>query len=281
MTVKNVTITAPTTNKFTLGPQTGLFIIAGPCVIESPDICCRIAEKIKQISEKLQIPYIFKASFDKANRTSFSSFRGPGLQEGLKILQYIRDQFQVPIVSDIHLPEQAAPAAEVLDIIQIPAFLIRQTDLIEAAARTQKCVQLKKAQFMAPWDMKNVIDKVTACDNQNITLVERGCSFGYNRLVCDMTAIPQMQDLGYPTIIDATHATQQPGGLGNSSGGAPDMARVLARAAVAAGADGIFIETHPDPHHAVSDAACMLPLDQLEKLVAVCKDIYQRIRTDN
>ncbi|MBN1437023.1 MAG: 3-deoxy-8-phosphooctulonate synthase [Sedimentisphaerales bacterium] len=278
MTVKNITITSPTTNQFILGPQTGLFLVAGPCVIENQDICCRIAETIKTIADKLQIPYVFKASFDKANRTSFDSFRGPGLQEGLKILQHIREQFQIPVVSDIHTPEQAAPAAQVLDIIQLPAFLIRQTDLIEAAARTQKCVQLKKAQFMAPWDMKNVVAKANACDNHNLTLVERGSSFGYNRLVCDMTAIPQMQTLGYPTIIDATHSTQQPGGLGNASGGAPDMAHVLARSAVAAGADGIFIETHPDPANALSDAACMIPLNQIENLLKTCKNIYQSIR---
>lgn len=278
MTVKNVNITSPTSDKCTLGPNTGLFLMAGPCVIESKDICCRIAESVKKITDKLNIQYIFKASFDKANRTSISSFRGPGLQEGLEILQYIRQQFQVPVITDIHLPEQAAPAAEVVDIIQLPAFLVRQTDLVVAAAKTNKCIQLKKAQFMAPWDMKNVVDKATDSGNTNITLVERGCSFGYNRLVCDMTAIPQMQQIGYPTIIDATHSTQQPGGLGNASGGAPDMAHVLARSAIAAGADGIFIETHPDPKNALSDAACMLPLDQLEKLLSTCNDIYKRIR---
>jgi len=184
----------------------------------------------------------------------------------------------VPVLSDIHLPEQAAPAAEVLDVLQIPAFLCRQTDLVVAAAKTGKCVQVKKAQFLAPWDMKNVIDKITAQHNEQIILVERGSSFGYNRLICDITSIPQMQQFGYPVVIDATHSTQQPGGLGQTSGGSPEWALVLAQAAMAAGADGLFIETHPKPSEALSDAATMVTLDRLETLLSTCQDIYSRVR---
>ena len=276
--METLQIGTPDVTTITIGPNAGLFLIAGPCVIESRDLCFRIAEQLKTLTTRLGIGYVFKASFDKANRTSGSSFRGPGIQEGLRILQDIRREFALPVVSDIHLPDQAKIAAEVLDIIQLPAFLIRQTDLVEAAARTGKCVQVKKAQFLAPWDMKNVIDKITALGNNKITLVERGTCFGYNRLICDMFAIQQLQQLGYPTIMDATHATQQPGGLGNASGGSAELAHVLARAAVAAGADGLFIETHPDPKAALSDAPSMIPLDKLEPLLTQCRDIYQLIR---
>ena len=276
--METLQIGTPDVTTITIGPNAGLFLIAGPCVIESRDLCFRIAEQLKTLTTRLGIGYVFKASFDKANRTSGSSFRGPGIQEGLRILQDIRREFALPVVSDIHLPDQAKIAAEVLDIIQLPAFLIRQTDLVEAAARTGKCVQVKKAQFLAPWDMKNVIDKITALGNNKITLVERGTCFGYNRLICDMFAIQQLQQLGYPTIMDATHATQQPGGLGNASGGSAELAHVLARAAVAAGADGLFIETHPDPKAALSDAASMIQLDQLEPLLTQCRDMYQLIR---
>jgi 2-dehydro-3-deoxyphosphooctonate aldolase (KDO 8-P synthase) len=276
--MKSVEITSADIGKITIGVDAPLVVIAGPCVIESRDLCLKIAEKLQKITQKLGLSYIFKASFDKANRTSVNSFRGPGLDEGLKILADIRQKLNVPVLSDIHLPAQAAPAAEVLDIIQIPAFLARQTDLLIAAAQTQKPIQVKKAQFMAPQDMKNVIDKITSQKNEKIILVERGSSFGYNRLVCDMTGIAQMQLLDYPVVMDATHATQQPGGLGSASGGAPEMAPVLARAAIAAGADGLFIETHPDPAQALSDAASMLPLDQIESLLECCRDIYLRIR---
>jgi 2-dehydro-3-deoxyphosphooctonate aldolase (KDO 8-P synthase) len=262
------------------GGPAELFLIAGPCVIESKDICFTIAQRLKTLTGKLGIGYIFKASFDKANRTSGSSFRGPGLEKGLAILQEVRQKFSVPVVSDIHLPSQAKACAEVLDMLQIPAFLSRQTDLLEAAGRTNKCIQVKKAQFAAPWDMKNIVDKILAQGNDNITLVERGSSFGYNRLVCDMCAIPQMRQLGYPVIIDATHSTQQPGGLGNASGGNPQMAHVLAKAAIAAGADGLFIETHPEPAKALSDAACMLPLDEIEDLLKICRDIYHCVRSE-
>ena len=255
-----------------------LVLMAGPCVIESRDMCMRIAEQAKAICDKLGVGYVFKASFDKANRTSVDSFRGPGIEEGLRILQDVAAEFRVPLLTDIHESWQAKLCGEVVDIIQIPAFLCRQTDLLVAAANTGKVVQVKKAQFLAPWDMKNVIGKLNASDCRKITLVERGSSFGYNRLICDMTSIPSMRGLGYPVIMDATHSTQQPGGLGDASGGAPEMAGVLAKSAIAAGADGLFIETHPNPAEALSDAACMLPLSQLEQTIKVCKEIFEIIR---
>ena len=275
--MKTISIGDDKVTQVRIGDAKGLVLMAGPCVIESKDLCLRIAEYLKSLTEKLGIGFIFKASFDKANRTSVASFRGPGLEEGLRILAEIRKEFAVPVLSDIHLPEQAAPAAQVLDILQIPAFLCRQTDLLVAAAKTGKCVQVKKAQFLAPWDMENVIGKITAQHNEQIILVERGSNFGYNRLICDVTSIPQMQQFGYPVIIDATHSTQQPGGLGSASGGSPDLAPVIARAAIAAGADGLFIETHPLPVEARSDAATMLPLDSMENLLTLCRDIYLTI----
>ena len=275
--MKTISIGDDKVKQVRIGDAKGLVLMAGPCVIENKDLCLRIAEFLKPLTEKLGIGFVFKASFDKANRTSVVSFRGPGLEEGLRILADVRREFAVPVLSDIHLPAQAAPAAEVLDILQIPAFLCRQTDLVVAAAKTQKCVQVKKAQFLAPWDMENVIGKITAQHNEQIILVERGSSFGYNRLICDITSIPQMQQFGYPVVIDATHSTQQPGGLGGTSGGSPDLAPVIARAAIAAGADGLFIETHPQPAEARSDAAAMMPLDAMEKLLTLCRDIYLTI----
>lgn len=275
--MKSVQIGSADVKQVTIGEKE-LVVMAGPCVIESRDLCLQIAEALQTTCDKLGIGYVFKASFDKANRTSVDSFRGPGLDEGLKILDAVKSKFNLPILSDIHLPAQAAPAAKVLDVIQIPAFLARQTDLVAAAAQTGKCVQIKKAQFMAPWDLKNVINKVTHHGNENITLVERGVSFGYNRLVCDMIAIPEMQQLGYPTIIDATHSTQTPSGLGGSSGGSAEQGKILARAAIAAGADGLFIETHPQPEKALSDATSMIPLAQIEPLLTLCRDIFHTIR---
>jgi 2-dehydro-3-deoxyphosphooctonate aldolase (KDO 8-P synthase) len=277
--MKIVQIGSDKVDQVTIGDHRQLTLMAGPCVIESLDICFRVAERLKSLCEKLGIGYVFKASFDKANRTSVESFRGPGLDEGLKVLEQVQKEFSLPILSDVHTPEQATIAGEVLDVIQIPAFLARQTDLIEAVAKTQKCVQIKKAQFMAPWDLKNVIEKVTHHGNEQIILVERGVSFGYNRLVCDMIAIPEMKQLGYPTIIDATHATQKPSGLGGSSGGSAEEGKILARAALAAGADGLFLETHPNPAKALSDATSMIPLDQLKNLLILCRDIFQCVRT--
>jgi len=275
-----VTVGGPGVDVVRVGDPARLTLIAGPCVIESPDLCCRVAEFLKPLTARLGIGWVFKASFDKANRSSVESFRGPGLEAGLRILETVRREFAVPVVADVHAPEQTAAAAQVLDALQIPAFLVRQTDLVLAAARTRKPLQLKKAQFMAPEDMTNVIAKARSQHNDNLILIERGSSFGYHRLVCDMTAIPALRRLGCPAVIDATHATQSPGGLGTASGGDPDFAPILARAAVAAGADGVFLETHPDPAQALSDAASMLPLTALEELLTLCRDIYLRLRQD-
>ena len=247
-----------------------LFLIAGPCVIESADLLKRVAGHVAPLARKLGIPYIFKASFDKANRSGARSFRGVPMDEGLAMLAEVREEFGCPVLSDIHDPAQAVPAAEVLDCLQVPAFLCRQTDLLLAAALTGKAVNVKKGQFMAPWDMKNVVDKVTgntSGNNRNLLLTERGVSFGYNRLVSDMTAIPMMQELGCPVVFDATHSVQQPGGLGTASGGSREMVPTLARAAVAAGCDGIFLEVHPDPDKALSDGPNTIPLDEVEPLL--------------
>ncbi|MFC1783159.1 3-deoxy-8-phosphooctulonate synthase [Planctomycetota bacterium] len=278
--MKTIKIGHTDVNTLRIGGGGPMALIAGPCVIESRDLCFQVAEFVKELTGRLGVGFVFKASFDKANRTSVRSFRGPGLEEGLKILQEVRREFSVPVVSDIHLPQQAAPAAQVLDVLQIPAFLARQTDLVLAAAHTQKPIQVKKGQFMAPWDMKNVAEKIKAQGNDQIILVERGSSFGYNRLICDMAGIAQMRQLGYPVVMDATHATQQPGGLGTASGGAPELAGILARAAIAAGADGLFLETHPEPNQALSDAASMLALEQLEEVLIICRDIYLRLHEE-
>jgi 2-dehydro-3-deoxyphosphooctonate aldolase (KDO 8-P synthase) len=250
-----------------------LLVIAGPCVIESKDLCLEVAGAMKDACAKLGLPYVFKASFDKANRTSVKSFRGPGLDKGLAILAEVKRSVGVPILTDIHEPSQAAAAAEVADVLQIPAFLCRQTDLLLAAAATGKAVNVKKAQFLAPWDMKPVIEKLESGGNRNITLTERGSSFGYNTLVVDMRSIPLMRALGYPVVIDATHAVQKPGGLGDVTGGDRAMVPTIAKAAVAAGADGLFLEVHPDPDRAKSDAANSLALGDAPGLLAVLKSI--------
>lgn len=240
-----------------------MVLIAGPCVIESEEICLEICKSIKDIADKLHMPYVFKASFDKANRTSVESFRGPGRDRGLEILASVKSKFGVPVLTDIHETYQAEPVAQVVDILQIPAFLCRQTDLILAAARTGKCVNIKKGQFLAPWDMKHSVEKVRSTGNENVCLTERGNSFGYNMLVVDMTGLPAMRALGCPVVFDATHAVQRPGGLGNASGGAREYIPHLVRAAVAVGIDGLFLEVHPDPANAKSDAASMLNLSDL------------------
>lgn len=251
----------------TVGGGKGLFLMAGPCVIEDPERTLAIGRRAKAICEKLGIPYIFKASFDKANRSSYHSFRGPGLEEGLAILKHIKEELQVPVVSDIHSIEQIEPAAEVLDVLQIPAFLCRQTDLVYGAAATGKCVSVKKGQFMAPKDMKNVLNKMEESGNQNLMLTERGFTFGYNNLVVDMRAFPIMREFGYPVIFDATHSVQLPGGAGTSSSGQREFVANLARAAVASGVDGLFMEVHDNPAEALSDGPNMLYLDQLEELL--------------
>ena len=235
--------------------QKKFIVITGPCVIENEEITLQIAEKLKMISSELDIDFYFKASFDKANRTSIESFRGPGLEQGLKILQKVKDTYQLKIVTDIHEPHQAKPVAEVADVIQIPAFLCRQTDLLIAAAQTEKAVNIKKAQFLAPWDMQNVVHKIEQAGNTRIMLCERGTSFGYNTLVVDMTSIVEMKRTGYPVIFDGTHSVQKPGGNGTSTSGNSEYVPYLSRAAVAAGADGLFLETHINPKKALSDGS--------------------------
>lgn len=242
-------------------------LIAGPCVIESEENVMLIAEKVKGIAERLGLDYYFKASFDKANRTSISSYRGPGIEKGLETLQKIKDTCGLKICTDIHEPWQAEKVAKVADIIQIPAFLCRQTDLLVAAAKTGKIINIKKAQFLAPWDMKNVVKKVEDSGNHNIMLCERGTSFGYNTLVVDMTGIVEMKKLGYPVVMDATHSVQKPGGKGNATGGNREYVEPLAKAAIAAGADALFFEVHPDPDHALSDGPNMVKLDEFEGLL--------------
>lgn len=261
-----------------IGLDAPLFVIAGPCVIESPDICLDIAERLCEISKKLDVGIVFKASFDKANRSSIKSYRGPGLKKGLEILAQVRKRTLLPVMTDIHEPAQAKIVAEVVDCLQVPAFLCRQTDLLCACAETGKPVNVKKGQFLSPDEMKNVVEKIKSCGNEKIILTERGTFFGYNRLVNDMTAIDTMKKLGCPVVFDATHSTQQPGGLGNKSAGRRDMAPILARAAVAAGANGLFLEVHPDPDKAKSDAASIMPIDWLEELLKVCKNIFDIIR---
>jgi len=252
-----------------------LFVIAGPCVIESERGCLDIADRLVQIAQSTGTGIIFKASFDKANRSSRSSFRGPGLEEGLRILEKVRTESGLPVMTDVHESGQAAAVGAVVDCLQIPAFLCRQTDLLCACAETGKPVNVKKGQFLSPEEMGNVVEKVRACSNDKIMLTERGTFFGYHRLVNDMTSIEEMKRLGCPVIFDATHSTQQPGGLGAASGGRREMAPILARAAVAAGANGLFLEVHPKPEEAKSDAASVLPLDWLEELASICQDIFR------
>lgn len=258
-----------------------LFLIAGPCVIESEEMVMTISKKLKQITDKLSIEFFFKASFDKANRTSIDAFRGPGVDEGIRILKKIKEETGVKICTDIHEPWQAQKAAEVADIIQIPAFLCRQTDLLIAAGNTGKIINVKKAQFLAPWDMQNVVKKVESTGNHNIMLCERGSSFGYNNLVVDMTSIPEMQKFGYPVVFDATHSVQKPGGNGTSTGGNREYVPCLAKAAVAAGADGIFMEVHPCPEQALSDGANSIRLDDVESLLNDLKLIKGVLKTTN
>jgi len=250
-----------------------LSIIAGPCQLESRDHGMMMAEALKRISEDTGVGLVFKASFDKANRTSLASARGMGLEASLEVFAEIRESFALPVLTDVHLPDQCAAVARVADILQIPAFLCRQTDLLVAAAATGKPLNVKKGQFLAPWDMTNVVDKIVRSGNERILLCERGTSFGYNTLVNDMRALPIMAKTGYPVIFDATHSVQQPGGLGGASGGERQYVPLLARAAVAAGVAGVFIETHDDPDRAPSDGPNMVPLDMMGDLVAGLRDL--------
>ena len=250
-------------------------IIAGPCVIESQEHVLRMAEKIKTITEDIGLPMIFKSSFDKGNRSSHTSYRGPGLEEGLRILENVKKSLSVLLTTDIHDATQAKPVAEIVDIIQIPAFLCRQGDLLKAAVATGKTINVKKGQFMAPWNMENIIDRVKHVGGEKLLLTERGTSFGYNNLVSDMRSIPIMQDLGVPVVFDTTHSAQKPGGLGKMTGGTRELIPTLAKAAVAAGCDAVFMEVHDDPENALSDAATQWPLDKLASLLHSIKNIQQ------
>jgi 2-dehydro-3-deoxyphosphooctonate aldolase (KDO 8-P synthase) len=261
-----------------LGGANPLFLIAGPCVIESEIHALVMAEKVGKIAEDAGVPYIFKASYDKANRSSLKGFRGPGLKEGLRILGKIKAELKLPILTDIHDASQAAPAAEVCDVLQIPAFLARQTDLLIAAGKTGRIVNVKKAQFLSPWDMGNVAEKVASTGNTKIILTERGASFGYQNLVVDMRSFPILQRTGYPVVFDVTHSVQLPGGQGHSSGGQPQFIEPLARAGVAAGVDGIFLETHDNPAKALSDGPNALPLPELRGLLMKLKGLNSVVR---
>jgi 2-dehydro-3-deoxyphosphooctonate aldolase (KDO 8-P synthase) len=266
-----------------LGGGNPLFLIAGPCVIESEAHARMMAEKVAKIATDAGVPYIFKASYDKANRTSVKAFRGPGAKEGLRILGKIKSDLKVPVLTDIHDASQAAPAAEVCDVLQIPAFLARQTELLIAAGKTGRIINIKKAQYLSPWDMANVAEKVASTGNSKILLTERGASFGYQNLVVDMRSFPVMRKTGYPVVFDVTHSVQLPGGQGHASGGQPEFIEPLARAGVAAGVDGIFLETHDNPTAALSDGPNALPLAQLPALLAKLKELstlVRRWRTD-
>jgi len=265
----------------TIGAGRPLAVIAGPCVIESHDLTMRIAESLAQTAAEFELPLIFKASFDKANRTSGSSFRGPGLKDGLKTLAAVKRATGLPLTTDIHEENQVGPVAEVVDLLQIPAFLARQTDLVMAAARTGRAINVKKGQFMAPWDMKNVVAKVREVGNRDLLLTERGTTFGYGMLVNDMRSIPWMQELGCPVIFDATHSVQMPGGLGTRTGGDRRMIPYLARAAVASGCDGLFVETHPRPDEALSDGPNSLALADFPDFVRVCLALRAALETAN
>jgi len=254
-----------------------LVVIAGPCVVESKDLAHEVAERMKDICETLGWNYVFKASYDKANRTSISSPRGPGFRKGLKELAAIRRVLRVPVLTDVHSPEEARQAGKIVDFLQIPAFLCRQTDLLLAAAKTRKAVNVKKGQFLAPWDMKNVVEKLRNGGAKNVLVTERGTSFGYNTLVVDYRGLPQLRASAAPVIFDVTHSVQQPGGQGTSSGGQREYAGALARAAVAVGVDGLFLETHPDPDKAPSDGPNMIPLHRMEALLEQLLAIRQAV----
>lgn len=260
---------------FRIGSGHPLAVMCGPCVIESESHSLQSAEELKKIFDSCSIPFIFKSSYDKANRSSMHSFRGPGLEKGLKILEKIKRELDLPVVTDVHSPEEARAAGSVCDILQIPAFLCRQTDLIVAAAETQAVISVKKGQFMAPWDMGNVVHKIHETGNKNVILIDRGTTFGYNNLVCDMRAIPAMQSFQVPVCFDASHAVQLPGGLGTTSGGERKYIPTLAKAAVAAGADCLFIEAHSDPENAKSDAATVMPFHQLKDLLPMLKRLHE------
>ncbi len=264
--------------RFTVGPGQPLFFVAGPCVIESERHAVKMAERLAVVARELRVPYIFKASYDKANRTSLHSYRGPGLRRGLQVLARIKEELGVPVLTDVHDASHVGPAAEVCDIIQIPAFLSRQTDLLLEAGRSGAVVNLKKGQFLSPWEMSDAIEKMTSTANHKIMITERGTTFGYNNLVVDMRGIGVMKEFGYPVILDVTHALQLPGGEGQRSGGQPEFIETLARAGVAAGVDGIFMEVHDRPSRALSDGANALELRRFKPLAKELRDLGQFIR---
>lgn len=261
-----------------IGQDNPPLIIAGPCVIESKDITFQTAQRLKEICSAVGLPFVFKSSYDKANRTSIKSFRGPGMEKGLRVLADIKSRLNIPVISDIHSEEEVSPASEVLDAFQIPAFLCRQTDLILAAAKTGKPVNIKKGQFLAPWDVKNIIEKFTSTGNQNLFITERGTSFGYNNLVVDFRGLPIMRSYGYPVVFDVTHSLQIPGGQGTCSGGQREFAEPLARAAVAVGVDGLFMEVHPEPDKALCDGANMIKLEEVKKMLTTIKALYELLK---
>ena len=266
-------------NNFIIGGNK-LTILAGPCSIESKDILFKTADFLKELTNKLDINYVFKASYDKANRSSINSYRGLGIEKGLSLLADVKKEFNVPIVTDIHNPCEASIAAEVADIIQIPAFLCRQTDLLVAAAKTNKIINIKKGQFLAPSQMRSIANKVIESGNNQITITDRGVTFGYNNLVSDMRAIPIIQEMGYPVIFDATHSVQLPGGCGESSGGERKFVPILAKSAVAAGANGLFFEVHPDPDSALCDGTNMINFEQAKDIFRICNDIFKLVNNN-
>ena len=266
-------------DNFVMGGGLPFVLIAGPCVIEDEAKTLEVARTLKRLTEQLDVPLIFKASYDKANRTSINSFRGPGIKEGLRILQVVKDEFGIPVLSDVHRFEEIEEASSVLDVVQIPAFLCRQTDFIMEVARHAGIVNIKKGQFRAPWDVENIIGKVKSAGNDNLMITERGASFGYNNLVFDVRSLPIMRAMGYPVIFDATHSVQLPGGAGCSSGGQREMVPFLARAAVAAGVDGVFMEVHPEPDKALCDGPNSLALESVAALLSTLKIIDQAVKT--
>jgi 2-dehydro-3-deoxyphosphooctonate aldolase (KDO 8-P synthase) len=265
---------------FVVGGGAPFILIAGPCVIENEKITRNIAEHLKNLTKALKIPFVFKSSYDKANRTSINSYRGPGLMQGLQVLERIKKDFDVPVLSDVHRFEEIEPASEVLDVVQVPAFLCRQTDFIVEVAKRAKMINVKKGQFLAPWDVRNILTKASSTGNEKIMITERGTTFGYNNLVADFRSIPIMREMGYPVIFDATHSVQFPGGSGNVSGGQRDMVAYLSRAAVAVGIDGLFLEVHPDPETAQCDGPNSLCLDSLDDLLRTLLKIDRIVKAD-
>jgi 2-dehydro-3-deoxyphosphooctonate aldolase (KDO 8-P synthase) len=263
---------------FIIGDNVKFVLIAGPCVLENEAVAMNTARYLQKLTQKLKIPFIFKASYDKANRTSIKSYRGPGAKKGLAMLKRIKEKLGIPLLSDVHRFEEIDAATQILDVVQVPAFLCRQTDFITEIAKKARVINIKKGQFLAPWDIANIIEKAKAVGNENIMITERGASFGYNNLVFDVRSLPIIRNMGFPVIFDATHAVQLPGGEGTASGGQRDMVKYLARAAVAAGVDGVFLEVHRDPQKALCDGANSLYLDELEELLTMLKQIDNLVK---